>query len=116
MLNVNNSRPSRTCSVRYEVRLGINVNNNSNTRYLSPELSVAKLYRLYLEKYEPEFWALYNTEQSESREITMKPLVKYAYFANYFASNFNISFSYPRSDTCQTCDQLLKSIQNERNT
>jgi len=88
--------------------------NNSNTRYLSPDLSVAKLYRLFLQKYEPDFWALYNAELSEGREIiTMKPTVKYPYFAKYFASNFNISFAYPRSDTCQTCDQLYKSIQNE---
>ncbi|KAF0752181.1 NAD-dependent protein deacetylase Sir2B-like [Aphis craccivora] len=83
---------------------------NSNTRYLSLDLSVAKLYRLFLQKYEPDFWAVYNKE----REIvTMKPRVKYPYFAKYFASNFNISFAYPRSDTYQTCDQLLKSIQNE---
>lgn len=68
-----------------------------------------------LEKYKPVFWAFYNTEQNESREITIKPIVKYAYFANYFASNFNIAFAYPRSDTCQTCDQLHKSIQNETN-
>lgn len=71
---------------------------------------MAKLYRLFLQKYEPDFWAVYN----EDREtVTMKPRVKYPYFAKYFASNFNISFAYPRSDTCQTCDQLLKSIQNE---
>lgn len=177
----NGSRPNKTCSVQYEVRLGINVisvckkafcsifgvgktavdrivkklqNNipspsdnrgkhhnrpnklpadihfqinthinsfpkrqshyirldNSNTRYLSPDLSVAKLYRLFLQKYEPDFWTVY----SEDREtVTMKPRVKYPYFAKYFASNFNISFAYPRSDTYQTCDQLLKSIQNE---
>lgn len=89
--------------------------DNSNTRYLSPDLSVAKLYRMYLKKYESDFWAIHNTAQNEGREITIKPKVKYAYYANYFASNFNISFAYPRSDTCQTCDQLHKSIQNETN-
>lgn len=73
--------------------------DNSNTRYLSPNLSVAKLYRMFLEKYEPNFWTIYNTEVSEGREITVKPTVKYQYFAKYFASNFNISFAYPRSDT-----------------
>lgn len=70
---------------------------------------------MYLEKYEPEFWAEYNTANREGREIIEKPVVKYAYFSNYFASNFNISFAYPRSDTCQTCDELHKSIQNETN-
>ncbi|KAL5239153.1 hypothetical protein ACI65C_006563 [Semiaphis heraclei] len=67
--------------------------------------------KLFLQKYESDFWSVY----SEEREtVTMKPRVKYPYFAKYFASiNFNISFAYPRSDTCQTCDQLLKSIQNE---
>lgn len=180
------SRPSKTCSILYEVRLGVNVtpvckkafcsifcvgksaidrivkkiknhipsptdgrgkhlnrtnklpvtvhfqinthinnfpkrkshysrSDNSIVKYLSPNLSVAKLYRMYLEKYEPNFWPLYNTANREGREITMKPVVKYSYFANYFASNYNISFAYPRSDTCQTCDQLQKSIQNETN-
>lgn len=70
---------------------------------------------MYLEKYEPNFWTLYNAAKCEGREITMKPVVKYAYFANYFATNYNISLAYPRSDTCQTCDQLNKSIQNKTN-
>ena len=31
--------------------------DNPNKRYLSEELSVAKMYRLYLEKYEPVVYA-----------------------------------------------------------
>lgn len=41
--------------------------------------------------------------------------MKYNYFVNYFNYNFNISFAYPRSDTCQTCDKLKKLIDNENN-
>lgn len=83
--------------------------DNSNTRYLSPDLSVAKLYRLFLQKYEPDFWAVY-IEDKET--VTMKPKVKYPYFAKYFASNFNISFAYP-SRTRVRLVMLPKSIQNE---
>lgn len=53
---------------------------------------------MYLKKYEPEFWAEYNTANREGREIIEKPVVKYAYFSNYFASNFNISFAQGQID------------------
>ncbi|KAF0749605.1 NAD-dependent protein deacetylase Sir2B-like [Aphis craccivora] len=106
----NGSRPNKTCSVQYEVRLGINVISVCKKAFCSIfGMGKTAVDRI---KYEPDFWAVYN----EDREIvTMKPRVKYPYFAKYFASNFNISFAYPRLDTYQTCDQLLKSIQNETN-
>ncbi|XP_050531002.1 uncharacterized protein LOC126899821 [Daktulosphaira vitifoliae] len=78
---------------------------------MSPELSIAKLYRMYLEKYEPDVWAVLNSENDEQ----VKPKLKYNYFNNYFNTNFNILFAYPRSDTCQTCDNLKKMIDNEHN-
>jgi len=151
----NGSRPNKSCSVQYEVRLGINVisvciklfcsifgagktavdrivkklqNNipshtdnrgkhhnrpnklpadinfqinthinsfpkrqshysrldNSNTRYLSPDLCVAKLYRLFLQKYEPDLWAVY----SEDREtVSMKPRVSILHQTLIFPSH-----------------------------
>jgi len=57
-----------------------------------PELSIVKLYRIYLEKYEADVWAVLNSENGEQ----VKPKLKYNYFANYFNINFNISFAYPR--------------------
>ncbi|KAL5246297.1 hypothetical protein ACI65C_013705 [Semiaphis heraclei] len=85
--------------------------DNNNVKYMSPELSISKLYRMYLQKYEPNVWADLNSENCEQ----VKPKLKYNYFANYFNTNFNISFAYPRSDTCQTCDNLKKIIDNENN-
>ena len=35
-----------------------------------------------------------------------KPLVSYEYYLQYFNENFNISFGYPKTDTCSMCDQL----------
>lgn len=74
-------------------------------------MSIAKLYRLYLQKYEPDFWAVYNSEN----RYQIKPILKYAYFHQYFVTNFNISFDFPRTDTCQTCDKLKNIFVNETN-
>ena len=60
-------------------------------KYLSPQLSVAKMHELYVEKFEPG---------------ATKPLVSYKYYREYFNDNFNISFGYPRTDTCSMYDQL----------
>ena len=60
-------------------------------KYLSPLLSITKMHELYLEKYEPG---------------ATRPLVSYGYYRQYFNHNFNISFGYPRTDTCSTCDQF----------
>lgn len=84
--------------------------DNGNTKYMSPDLSIAKLYRLYLQKYEPYFWDEYNKENRSQ----IKPILKYAYFHNYFITNFNISFTHPRTDTCQTCDRLKNIFNNKQ--
>lgn len=60
-------------------------------KYLSPVLNVALMHELYLKKFEP---------------AVDKPLVTYEAYLRYFNENFNISFGYPKSDTCSTCDQL----------
>jgi len=52
---------------------------NGDTKYLSSDLSVASIYRLYLQKYEPIYWAAY----SKGEAGMSKPIVKYCYFANY---------------------------------
>ena len=55
------------------------------------------MYRLYLEKYEPDIC------DGE------KPQVKEWLYHKIFTEEFNIGFGYPRSDTCETCD-LLKVV------
>lgn len=82
--------------------------DNSNVKYLSPELNISKMYKLYLEKNEPEKFELI-----KRGEKNIKPIVKYDYFSEHFKNNFNLSFGTPRTDTCQTCDRLKNVIDHE---
>ena len=59
------------------------------------------MYRLYLEKYEPDL---------EEREE--QPLVKEWVYPKIFNEEFNIGFSYPHSDTCERCDLLKVAIES----
>lgn len=82
---------------------------NSNVKYLSPDLNLSIMHKLYLEKYENDVYIkMQNNEES-------KPILKYDFFCRFFADNFNISFGYPRTDTCQTCDRLKNVIDVETN-
>ena len=62
--------------------------HNKHRKYLSPLLSVADMHELYLQKY----------------EAAGTNIVSYGYYLKYF--NFNLSFGYPKSDACCTCDGL----------
>ena len=78
---------------------------DTSRKYLSSELSVAKMHELYLEHYEPQIhaeWCLGNK---------VKPQVGYDYYRNIFNTSFNLAFGRPRSDTCCTCDELNIAIQ-----
>lgn len=83
---------------------------NNNKYYLSPELNVSKMHKLYPQQYEPE---VHN--QMELGDENEKPKVSYDYFYRHFNSHYNLSFGKPRSDTCQTCDSLNNQIQAETN-
>ena len=67
--------------------------------YLNDGLSIARMYQLYLEKYEPQV-----------QEVQAKPEVKEWLYRKIFNEEFNLSFGYPRSDTCETCDLLHVAI------
>lgn len=67
---------------------------DSNKVYLPENLNVKKLLALFLQKY--------NTD------------ISYEKFRQTFVENFNISFGYPRTDTCATCDeQKVKELSIE---
>lgn len=66
--------------------------NNSRT-YLDEDLNIKKMYNLFLEAF-PGNKASYET------------------YRNIFNSKFNISFGYPRSDTCSKCDEFKANMQN----
>lgn len=81
---------------------------NENKFYLSPELNMQKMHRLYLQKYEPDIYLAIEDDKK------VKPQVTYDYFCRHFVSNYNYSFGKPRSDTCQTCDRLDNLISAEK--
>lgn len=64
---------------------------NINKKYLSPLLSISKMHKLFLEQ-----CALDNVAQTF--------YVKECTYRNVFVSDFNLSFGFPKSDTCSTCD------------
>lgn len=66
-------------------------NKNIHKLYLSPLLNVSKLHRLYIEKCEEE-------------NLPDKYKIKISSFSKIFETEFNLSFGYPKSDTCATCD------------
>lgn len=80
--------------------------DNIKRYYLSPELSISKLYELYLERYEPDA-----RKPSDNDNINKpKAVISGDFYYRYFKANFNYSFAAPRSDTCQTCDHMQNII------
>ena len=71
--------------------------DNQKREYLPEGLSIAQMYRLYVAKHEPQ---------------ADKPIVKEWLYRKIFNEQFNLSFGYPRSDTCQLCDELKIAIPN----
>lgn len=65
-----------------------------NMRYLSPDLSVAKMHQMYCDRF----------------EVDSSPLVSYDFYLKYFNEKFKLSFGTPRSDTCKTCDEYKVQI------
>lgn len=87
--------------------------------YLSPELSIARLYRDFLEKHDPEFVKMQEENREriishESQEDLRKPIATLRFYHDIFVTEFNISFGYPRSDTCDTCDSLTTKIEGAK--
>ena len=89
--------------------------DNAGRVYLSPELSIARLHRMFLEAHDPEYIQL--QEDNLQRRIAhqsvqklRKPLVSEHLYHDIFVNEFNIHFGHPRSDTCDTCDSLKLQI------
>ena len=70
--------------------------DNLKREYLDENLSIARMYSLYLKQYEADM---------------EEPVIKEWLYRKIFNEEFNLSFGYPRSDTCETCDLLRISIQ-----
>ena len=90
--------------------------DNCGRTYLSPELSIARLHRDFLEKHDPQYLQL--EEENRQRKISHQPLQKIRkpiasehFYHDIFVNEFNIYFGYPRMDTCGTCDSLKLRIE-----
>lgn len=72
---------------------------DSKKVYLSEDLNLKKMFSMFLEKCPDK-------------------RVSYESYRTIFTKEFNISFGYPRTDTCSTCDEntvKLKALQTEQN-
>ncbi len=95
--------------------------DNRGRLYLSPELSIARTYHMFLAKHDSMYAAcmerrreaLINHQAADSEEI--KPVVSEHYYHDVFVKEFNIHFGFPRSDTCDTCDSLKINIDATEN-
>lgn len=65
---------------------------NIYKKYLSPLLSLKKMYDLYL-------------EQVNTHDLPEQFKISESTYRNIFSSKFNLSFGNPRSDTCNTCEK-----------
>ena len=73
--------------------------DNKKRKHLPENLSIARMYCLYLEKYEPELEG-------------QKPQAKEWIYRKIFNEEFNYGFGYPHSDMCEQCDLLKISIES----
>ena len=68
---------------------------DSKKLYLPEELNIKKMFDMFKQ--------VYPTEK-----------VSYETYRNIFNTKFNISFGYPRSDTCSTCDRFTAEVNRLR--
>ena len=71
--------------------------SDSEKKYLSPDLSLNKMYELY---------------QISCKDENLKPVCKTLYIS-IFHTEFDYSFKTPHKDTCKTCDKLNTQIRSE---
>lgn len=77
---------------------------NKKRKYLPENLSIARMYCLYLQQYEPEV----------NKDAGDKPQVKEWLYRKIFNEEYNIGFGFPRSDTCEKCDFLKVASDNAK--
>ena len=76
--------------------------DNPSKRYLSPTLSISKMFKLYKE---------------ECEKKSINPVKEWCY-RRVFVTDFHLSFHRPHSDTCKRCDAFkvkIEAIQSDDN-
>ncbi|XP_072032844.1 uncharacterized protein [Amphiura filiformis] len=81
-------------------------------RYLSSELSVRRMYVLFLQRHFPE---AYLKVKDNTDPEKVECAVRHRTYFNYFKDNFNYGFGRPRTDVCGTCAELKLKIGTEKN-
>lgn len=83
---------------------------------MSSDLSIARLYRDFLEKHDADYMVL--EEENRKRVLAhepiqklRKPLISEHMYHDIFVTDYNIHFGYPRTDIGSTCDNLTMQIQ-----
>lgn len=66
---------------------------DSKRIYLQQDLNVKKMYELFIK---------------QNQDVK----VSYDYYRKIFLTEFNISFGYPRVDTCSTCDEFNSKVKS----
>jgi hypothetical protein len=90
-------------------------------KFLSAELSVCKMYQMYLEKFEPQAAQVVVNDDAEEKEGSTddeekeddnlpKPEVAYDFYNDRFRK-FDLTFGKPVVDSCATCDELKLKIE-----
>jgi hypothetical protein len=93
---------------------------NSERLYLSPELSINRMYEQFLEAHNPDYFEYMKAKQQalinhvENTLSEVKPMITKRYYHDVFVNEFNIHFGYPHSDTCDTCDALKIKINENK--
>ena len=67
----------------------------SRRKYLSSQLSIAEIHRVFVDKYEHD---------------VEKPAVFYAAYVKVFDTIFNLGLGQPQSDTCPTCEKIKNEL------
>jgi hypothetical protein len=78
--------------------------HNADKSYLHDNLTVRRMWMMYLEKHEPD--ELAKIRRKESSHC----IVKLSLYRSVFDNDFNLQFGKPRSDTCCKCDLLAIQI------
>lgn len=69
---------------------------DSKKKYLPEDLNVSKMYTHF-------------------KELHPNVTVSYDSYRHLFNRNFNIAFGYPRTDTCNYCDEVHVKLESQRN-
>ncbi|XP_023818369.1 uncharacterized protein LOC101155258 isoform X3 [Oryzias latipes] len=86
--------------------------HGTKRRYLASDLTVVKMYSLFLQLFYPEKYADYLTGK-DVKKIDCE--VKFWFYYDYFKMHFNYGFGRPRSDVCSVCSEYQAKLKVEKN-